>query len=84
VYVRPPRPFRISAGPSQFELWDTDDDYVHPDWCECVGLLRYVRVELGLDHDGAPNEIHPEPLDSRGPYATHEEAPTRWLRLWWD
>lgn len=84
VYVRPPRPFRISPGPSQCAPWDDDNASVHPNWCECAGLLRYTREVLGLDHDGAPNEIHAEPPESCGLYATSQEGPAGWVRLWWD
>lgn len=90
VYVRPPRPFRISVGPSQFygpwpgdDDFDEDEEYVHPDWCECSDLLRYTREELGLDQRYAPDEILPDGPRWLPPDADPRE-PEQWLRLWWD
>lgn len=84
VYVRPPRPFRISRGPSQFDgSWD-DNEYTHPDWCECEGLLRHVRDELGIDFQHGPDEIHPDALWSLSTQRLCDDEPESWFRLWWD
>jgi hypothetical protein len=89
VYVRPSRPFRIAAGPSQFYgPWPGDEDYDeeyvrHPDWCECDNLRRYLRDELGLDQEGGPDEILPDGPRWLPPDADFRE-PDQWLRLWWD
>jgi len=87
VYVRPPRTFRISIGPSQFYgPWPGDDDeeYVHPDWCECDALRRYIRDELGLDQDGGPDEILPDGPRWLPSGIDDPGEPAQWLRLWWD
>ncbi|MGC5166461.1 hypothetical protein [Luteimicrobium sp. DT211] len=90
VYVRPERPFRIAVGPSQFygpfpgdPEYDEDEEYVHPDWCECEGLRQYIRDELGLDQQYGPDEILPDGPRWLPPDADAGE-PAQWLRLWWD
>jgi hypothetical protein len=89
VYVRPPRPFRISIGPSQFYgPWPGDDDYdeeyVHPDWCECDALRSYLRDELGLDQEYGPDEILPDGPRWLPPDVADCGDQDQWLRLWWD
>lgn len=74
----------IHGGPEPVRALGGDVDYVHLDWCEGADVLRYMREELRLDHVGAPDEIHPEPLASLTFRATREAAATGWLRLWWD
>jgi hypothetical protein len=90
VYVRPPREFRISVGPSQFygpfpgdDGYDELETYVHPDWCECDALGEYVRGELGLDQQYGPDEILPDGPRWLPPGVDPDE-PAQWLRLWWD
>ncbi len=81
VYVRPPRPMRISVGPSQFyPPTPEDDEYEHPEWCECAALMAFVRDELRLDFQHWPDEILPRP-----PMWLHgEEDSSSWFTLWWD
>ncbi len=82
VYVRPPTAMRISVGPSQFYgPQDGDNDYVHPDWCECDDLLRFARG-LGLDPVHGPDEILPE--RRWHPSDVADIGTRQWYRLWWD
>lgn len=80
VYVRPPRPFRIAPGPSQFSTTYDEEKYVHPDWCECAQLNRYFCRDLGLDPQSRPNEILPQP-HLQGLAA---DDARQWFMLWWD
>ncbi|MEL7974735.1 hypothetical protein AAG589_02635 [Isoptericola sp. F-RaC21] len=81
VYVRPPRPMRISVGPSQFyPPTPEDDEYEHPEWCECAALMAFVRDEFRLDFLHRPDEILPRP-----PMGLHgEDDSSSWFMLWWD